>query len=171
MFGKGNLRLSRWMKGVCLVVISTEGYQGHACVMGPTRVKILRINVLGEFVLACTPPLTRWHVHVMHINRNMEQRLPPNATATNWTGGNALQYEQGSNWCVYEEMQLREMQIVRKLKRTVNAARYWICFQNNTKRLNHMYVTWCLYSATFYSYVSGVQGQDRFADKHFFRIR
>ena len=22
----------------------------------------------------------------------VEQRLPPNATATNWTGGNALQY-------------------------------------------------------------------------------
>ena len=24
----------------------------------------------------------------------VEQRLPPNATATNWTGGNALQYIQ-----------------------------------------------------------------------------
>ena len=23
----------------------------------------------------------------------VEQRLPPNATATNWTGGNALQYD------------------------------------------------------------------------------
>ena len=26
----------------------------------------------------------------------VEQRLPPNATATNWTGGNALQYNGGS---------------------------------------------------------------------------
>ena len=25
----------------------------------------------------------------------VEQHLPPNATATNWTGGNALQYEDG----------------------------------------------------------------------------
>ena len=28
----------------------------------------------------------------------VEQRLPPNATATNWTGGNALQYKWWQRW-------------------------------------------------------------------------